>query len=102
MIECICINDKNRPNEIPIDKWVKEGEKYHVIYTWFAHNQKELAFDLYEIQLTEKEYPYEHFLAKRFGFTQDQLLKLIEMIEECSKFTMPMEELLKQTELTET
>lgn len=30
-MKVICIDEKNRPNEIPLSHWVKEGEEYTVI-----------------------------------------------------------------------
>jgi hypothetical protein len=101
MIECICIDDKNRPKEIPESKWVKEGQTYNVIYTVTVLPQKELAFHLAEIELTEAEHPYEYFLAKRFAFTEENLHKLIELIKDCNDTDFSMDELLKQTQLEE-
>ena len=100
-VECICINDSNRPKEIPQSKWIKEGEKYTVIYTVTVLPQKQLGFHLAEIELTDNELPYEYLLASRFGFTQDNLQKLIELIKDCSEIDFSMDELLKQTELAE-
>ena len=98
MVECICINDKNRPKEIPVDKWVKEGEKYNVIFTTIVLPQKQLAFHLAEIELTEKEAPYEYFLASRFGISLEDIQKLLDLIKDCSETDFSIEELLKQTE----
>lgn len=99
MIETICINDKNKPKEIPSNKWLKEGQTYNVIYTVTVLPQKELAFHLAEIELDESCDPYEYFLANRFAFTQENLLKLMELIKDCSETAFSMEELLEQTEL---
>jgi len=99
MVECICINDKNRPKEIPANKWVKQGEPYTVIYTVTVLPQKQLAFHLAEIDLDESNLPYEYFLANRFAFTEENLLKLIELIKDCNDTDFSMDELLKQTEL---
>lgn len=96
-VECICINDSNRPKEIPQSKWIKEGQKYTVIYTVTVLPQKQLGFHLAEIELTDNELPYEYFLASRFGFTQDNLQKLIELIKDCSEIDFSMDELLEQT-----
>jgi hypothetical protein len=101
MVECVCINSKNRPKEIPMNKWVKEGETYTVIYTVTVLPQKQLAFHLSEIELDESNLPYEYFLANRFAFTEENLLKLIELIKDCSDTDFSMEELLKQTQLEE-
>jgi hypothetical protein len=100
-VECICINDSNRPNEIPVSKWIKKGNTYNVIFTVTVLPQKELGVQLAEIELTDKELPYEYFLANRFSFTEENLKKLIELIKDCSDITFSMDELLKQTELTE-
>ena len=99
MIECICIDDKNKPKEIPSRKWVKAGEQYHVIFTCTVLPQKLLAFQLAEIELTDAELPYEYFNSNRFAFTEENLLKLIELIKDCNDIDFSMDELLKQTEL---
>jgi hypothetical protein len=99
MIECICINDSDRPKEIPVNKWVKKGEPYTVIYTVTVLPQKQLAFHLAEIELDESNLPYEYFLAYRFAFTKENLLKLIELINDCNDTDFSMDELLKQTQV---
>ena len=99
MIECICIDDSNRPKEIPKEKWIEEGKKYHIIYTVIVLPQKELAVLLSEIQLTDDELPYEYFLAKRFGISPDNINALFELIKNCSETDFSMEELLEQTHL---
>ena len=101
MVECICINDKNRPKEIPVNKWVKKGQPYTVIYTVTVLPQKQLAFHLDEIELDESCHPYEYFLANRFAFTEDNLKLLMELIKDCSDTHFSMDELLEQTQLEE-
>ena len=101
-VECICINDSDRPGEIPKHKWLKKNEKYTVIYTVTVLPQKQLAFMLEEIELDETCHPYEYFLANRFAFTEDNLKKLIELIKDCNDTDFSMEELLEQAELIET
>jgi len=100
-VDCICINDSNRPKEIPLSKWVKKGEPYTIIFTVVVLPQKQLAFHLAEIELTDAELPYEYFLASRFGFTQENLFKLIELIKDCNDTDFSMDELLQQTEKRE-
>lgn len=101
MVECICINDKDRPNEIRLSKWVKEGNKYNIIYTVTVLPQRQIGVHLSEINLTEDEAPYEYFLLNRFAFTEENLKKLIELIKDCSDTDFSINELLKQTELQE-
>ena len=100
-VECLCINDKNRPDVIPINKWVKEGNKYNVIYTVTVLPSRQLAFDLSEIQLTENEFPYEHFLANRFAFKEEDLHKLAELVKDCTDLQFSISELMEQTQLQE-
>jgi hypothetical protein len=97
MISCICIDDSFRPNEIPLSKWVKKGQEYHVIYAVTVLPSDELAFDLYEIELTDNELPYEHFLASRFGFTADNLVKLAELMMDCVGVNQSVKELIQKT-----
>lgn len=99
MISCICINDKNRPKEIPPSKWIKQDEEYHVIYTVTVLPQKQLAFHLAEISLDECCVPFEYFLANRFAFTEENLLLLMELIKDCSDVEFSMDELLEQTSI---
>lgn len=101
MIECICLDDKKRPKEIPPEKWIKEGETYHVIYTVWSITSKTLGVHLHEISLDECCLPYEYFDVKRFGFTQENLLLLQELIKDCNDTDFSMEELLQQTCVTE-
>lgn len=98
MIKCLCIDDSNRPNEIPISKWVKQNHFYHIIYTVTVLPQEELAFHLSEINLTENELPYEYFLAKRFAINKKDLPALLELIKNCSDIDMSVDKLLKMTE----
>lgn len=101
MVECICIDDSNKPDKIPQNKWVKEGTRYNIIYTVRVLPQNEVGVMLSEIELTDNELPYEYFLLRRFAFTEDNLMKLVELIKDCTDTDFSMEELLKQTQLEE-
>lgn len=99
MVKAICIDERNRPHEIPKSKWVKKLEVYTVIYAAWVMPQKELAFHLAEIDLDESCDPYTYFLASRFGFTDEELDKLIKLIQDCDDTAFSVDELLKSTEL---
>lgn len=101
MVEAICINDGNRPKEIPVNKWVKKDEKYNIIYTVRVLPQNEIGVVLSEIELTNNELPYEYFLLNRFAFTEENLKKLIQLIKDCNDTDFSIDELLKQTQLEE-
>ena len=99
MIRCACINSKDRPNEIPKDKWVKKGEIYTVIFAIVVLPQRELGFQLDEIDLDESCAPYEYFLANRFAFLRDDLYKLQEFIRDCARVNMSIKELMSQSNI---
>jgi len=98
-IECICINDKGRPKEIPANKWIKEKKTYHIIYTVWSIPSKTLGVHIDEIALDDCCLPYEYFKADRFAFTEENLALLLQMIKDCNDASFSMEELLKQTEI---
>lgn len=100
-VEAICINDKNRPKQIPENKWVKLGQKYSIIYTVLVLPQRKVGATLAEIELDDSCLPYEYFLLNRFGFTEENLKKLIELIKECTESDFSLQELMEQTELVE-
>lgn len=99
MIPCICINDKNKPKEIPSNKWIKEGNEYHIIYTCVCLPQRQIGCYISEIDLDETCHPYTYFLLNRFAFTEEALKQLLELIKNCTETDFSMDELLKQTKL---
>ena len=102
MVKCICIDDKKKPKEIPVNKWVKEGNEYHVIFTVTCLPQKVLGFHLAEIELTDECLPYEYFLGIRFAFNAKDIPALIELIKNCTDLTdFDINELIEETELQE-
>lgn len=63
----ICINDSNRPDGIPISKWVKKGEPYTAIGVIKCNAQGGVyGYILEEIDLTGCD-PYICFATFRFG-----------------------------------
>jgi hypothetical protein len=98
MIQCACINDKERPNEIPEGKWLKKGQIYTVIFAIVVLPQRELGLQLDEIDLDESCAPYEYFLANRFAFLKDDLYKLQEFIKQCGQVHLSINELMKQAQ----
>jgi len=106
MIPIICINDKNRPNEIPAKDWVKEGETYHVTHVSIQVNQMEngnvvTGCDIYEKPLSfEKHAPYECFRLDRFGCTKENMEALMQLMIDC--YHLPKDyitQLLEESEL---
>ena len=56
---------------------------------------------LAEIELGDEELPIEYFLLRRFAFTEENLLKLLELIKNCTETDFSLTELLEQTQLQE-
>lgn len=68
----VCINDSNRPKQIPPEKWIKQGEIYTVIATTMMNIQRnKLGVKLAEIELGQSCFPYEYFDAERFAITTE-------------------------------
>jgi hypothetical protein len=62
----VCINDKNRPDGIPINRWVKKDQVYTVIEVARLNIQGGmLGFKLEEINIDDC-FPYQYFAAFRF------------------------------------
>lgn len=66
-MKVVCLNDKNRPKQIPPDKWIKAGNIYTVIETTLMNIQRnKVGLKLAEIELGQSCFPYEYFDADRF------------------------------------
>ena len=101
-IEAICVDNSHRPEVIPLNKWLKKGNSYTILFTTLVLPQRKIGVHLAEIELTKDELPYEYFLISRFAFTEENLALLNELIKECNDTHFSISELLKQTELQET
>lgn len=63
----ICIDADNKPKNVPIEEWVKEGDTYTVTRIVRMGLQKETyGFLLKEVQLSSRSFPYELYDASRF------------------------------------
>lgn len=101
MIKCLCVDDTNKPSQIPQDKWIEKGKEYTILFSMTVLPQKQLAFQLYEIDLDDSCSPYEWFLANRFAFREEDLGNLIEFIQDCNKITFSVNELVKEINIDE-
>ena len=85
-IECVCINDANKPKEIPANKWVKKGDKYHIIHIFSQINQGGVkGVVLQELDVSMHK-PYNCFILSRFAFKPEYLLELFKLMKECGEF----------------
>ena len=63
----VCINDWDRPDDIPKSKWLKRGELYTVILVGKMMIQGgKLGFKLAELNIDDC-FPYQFFSAERFA-----------------------------------
>ena len=84
-IPCICVDDKHKPLEIPFCKWVVKGSEYHVTHVYHQHQQKGIkGVELAEFDISDCV-PYNCYRLDRFAFTQDNLKKLIQMMQDCTE-----------------
>ena len=104
-VRAVCINDKDRPKEIPVEKWIKEGEVYHIKHVYnMAKQGMILGVSLWEINLKGCD-PYNAFRMSRFAIDINDLEKLMELMKACSDLSDftddKLKELIKDTELVE-
>jgi hypothetical protein len=65
-MKVICINDANRPNEIPSNRWIKKDKFYTVLEAVKCNVQGGLlGYKLEEINIDDCV-PYKYFAANRF------------------------------------
>ena len=66
-MKVICIDADNKPKNIPIEEWVKEGDMYNVTKIVRMGLQKDIyGFLLKEVQLSSRSFPYELYDSSRF------------------------------------
>jgi len=84
-IPCICIDDKHKPLEIPSSRWVKEGNEYHIVHVYHQHQQKGIkGVELSEFDISDCV-PYNCYRLDRFAFTEENIQKLMELMQDCTE-----------------
>jgi hypothetical protein len=103
MFKTICIDDANRPPEIPVEKWVKSGEIYHIIHVSKHRLQNYIqGVTLSEINLDESCKPYEAFRLSRFGILASEWDAFWRFAHECTGLSdIDLDELLKDVQQLE-
>lgn len=72
MFKVVCINDFNRPPEIPTSCWIKKGEEYTVVRVGMNKLTQEEYFVLQEVQPT---LPYGGYHVRRFRLPHPEALE---------------------------
>jgi len=101
MIIAKVIDAKNRPNDIPLSKWLVYDDDVHITYVTRCLPQNVLAFSIYEKPLDETCAPYEYFTSTRFAIRDEDVQKVIDLYNELGE-VLPegvMQELLENSNL---
>ena len=83
-IRCVCINDSNKPVEIPPKKWIKKDQEYHITHIYYHVQQGLQGVELAEIELTDECFPYQSFALNRFGIYKEDMEKFMQMLKDCT------------------
>lgn len=96
-----CINDKEKPKEIPSSHWVKEDNEYELLLVTYHPSQKVQGCQFVSPNLEElKDCPYDSFKLDRFAIRTDDLEKFKEFVEDCNGLNdLDINLLLEQTQL---
>jgi len=98
-VECYCINDNCKPNEIPQSKWLVKDNKYHIQHIFYHPQQGIQGCEIVEHDISDC-FPYVSYRLDRFAFTEENLLKLLQMIKDCSSLNdIEVQHLIKDLEL---
>lgn len=99
-VKAICIDDKNKPKEIPAEKWVKIGETYNINHIYIMVNQDNIkGCELEEFDITMYK-PYNCYRLSRFAVRIEDLDDLLALTLQCNELNdvdiSSIEELLKE------
>lgn len=72
-LSCICVDDTQKPNDIPLSHWIKKGKEYTIINIKNNIFTKEIFLVLEEVSPTP---PYGGYKISRFAFDQETFEKL--------------------------
>jgi len=66
-MKVICIDNSNKPENIPDEEWLEEGMIYTIVDVVELNLQKgKLGISLEELKLTEASAPYQYYSLERF------------------------------------
>ena len=84
-VKCTCIDDRNKPAEIPSRLWVKADEEYHITSIYWHPLQGVQGVDLLEVALDDSCQPYETYQLRRFAIKPEDLPQFIELARLCNE-----------------
>lgn len=82
MFKVVAVNVDNRPNEIPISKWIEKDEVYIVTEMSYLNIQNRLlGFKLQELNIDDC-FPYQFFSSNRFRLLTEEDIKAQEAVKQ--------------------
>jgi len=85
IVRAVCINDADKPKEIPLSKWVRKEEIYHIIEISNHPLQGGIfGCKLKEVNLNGCE-PFEYYKLDRFAIFEEDLEKFMELLKACTE-----------------
>ena len=104
-VRCKCIDDNNKPSEIPLNKWVKKGKEYKITHIFIMLNQGSIqGCELAEFDISMHN-PYNCYRLSRFAIHKDDIKKLFQMIKDCDELNelsdVDINKLVEQLDLQE-
>lgn len=75
-MKCIAIDVNNRPNEVPVSRWIKQGQEYTIVKVMKMMNQGIYGVKLEELN-NDDLFPWSYFGLYRFGILVPEIEELI-------------------------
>lgn len=95
-----CIDDSDKPKEIPNNKWIKKDSEYELIFIAWCKPQECQGFSLAEIELDDSCLPYEYFRSSRFSIKEEYLEEFLQLCKDCNSLdNLNLYELLEETKI---
>jgi hypothetical protein len=83
-IDCICIDNSNKPEDIPLSKWLIERQEYKINHVHEMTRQGNIiGVEIVGLDLSDYP-PYNCFRLTRFAVHSSDIHKLVRMVEECA------------------
>lgn len=98
-VPCVCINNSNKPGDIPQERWPILDEKYHITFVSYHPLQGLQGCLLRELELIDCG-AYEFYKLNRFAFRLSDLPLMIELMKNCTELNdIDIQELIESKEL---
>ena len=99
-MKLICLDDKNKPKEIPESKFVKEGEWYELLMVIRCMPGNIIGFQFVSPELDETCLPYICYLGTRFAMLEKDIKEFEQLCRDCSDLdSVDLEQLIEESQL---